>query len=180
MWASPSVIAWELGSLDGVAMLLKRPRTDIGHQRPLPWGYGGSETERHRQSNANDHQDRDHRHAGNPLSTQGRYQRTGRALSTLCRVGYEVFHTTVVPSPARAHDHAAESQRPRLDQCRRSVSARVTAGRNRPRGSLLDPRSQSGRQIAETAATAVLCRRVRDNPFCCRRAIQPAAGHKTR
>jgi hypothetical protein len=52
-------------------MLLERPRRDVSHQRPLPWGYGGSETERHPQGNATDHQDRDHGHVAHPSSTQG-------------------------------------------------------------------------------------------------------------
>jgi hypothetical protein len=65
-------------SLDGVAMLLEGPRSGVDHQWPLPWGYGGSETERRPQGNDTDHQDRDHGHAASPIKQAGRYQVRGR------------------------------------------------------------------------------------------------------
>lgn len=33
-------------------MLLERPGKDIGHQRPVPWGYGDSDAQRHHQGHA--------------------------------------------------------------------------------------------------------------------------------
>jgi hypothetical protein len=120
--ASHQAVFWDLASLDRAAMLLEWPRKDIGHQRPLPWSYGSCETERHHQDNATDHQDRDHAHSTHQVR---RAYEVRRALSALCRVGYEVFHTTVSPRrraqiyPARLGD----ARDPRPPAVRRHAEA---------------------------------------------------------